>query len=63
MTSPCQNCPARRLVCHDYCPAYLEYHEERVQAREANRRESRVTAYVIEQTYRIERRVKVKRAK
>lgn len=63
MISPCQNCPERRLVCHDYCPAYLEYHEERVKAREVLRKERYASRYLIEQSLRIEKQVRVKRAK
>lgn len=62
MNSPCQNCPERRLVCHDYCPAYLEYHEERIKVREALRKERYAASYLIEQSVRIEKRVRAKRS-
>lgn len=63
MISPCQNCPEHRLVCHDFCPAYLEYHEERVKAREALRKERYATGYLIERSIRIEKRVRAKRTR
>lgn len=63
MTSPCQNCPERRLVRHDYCPAYLEYHERGVRIKEQMRKERSVTTYIIAQTTRIERRVRAKRSR
>lgn len=63
MNSPCQNCTERRLVCHDYCPAYLEYHEEQVRAREALQKDRFITSYLIEQSIRIEKRVRTKRAR
>lgn len=63
MPCPCHECPERRLVCHDFCPVYLAYHEERVEAREALRREQPAARYLIEQTIRIEKRLKVKRSR
>lgn len=33
MSSPCQNCPCRKPVCHDYCAEYLEYHDALVEAK------------------------------
>lgn len=62
MNSPCQNCAERRLVCHDYCHAYLEYHAERVRAREALQKDRYITSYLIEQSIRIEKRVRAKRS-
>lgn len=53
MNSPCQNCPERRLVCHDRCPAYMEYHERGLQIKEQMRKDRSVTSYVIEQTMRV----------
>lgn len=32
---PCQDCPERKLTCHDRCDAYLEWHDQLVLAKEA----------------------------
>ena len=32
---PCQDCPERKLTCHDRCDAYMAYHDALVAAREA----------------------------
>lgn len=55
MNSPCQNCPERRLVCHDRCPAYMEYHEERVAERAARRSRRQVDEYIIKAVIRVKR--------
>ena len=61
MTCPCQNCPERRLVCHDHCPTYLEYHEERLAIREARRHETTLFLYMRDQYFARERSIKAKR--
>lgn len=33
MSSPCQNCPYRKLTCHDRCKEYNEYHDALVNAK------------------------------
>lgn len=33
--SPCMNCPHRKLMCHDHCDEYLEWHDELVLAKQA----------------------------
>ena len=30
---PCRDCPHRKLVCHDHCGEYRQYHDELVVAR------------------------------
>lgn len=44
---PCNNCPHRKLVCHDHCEEYLTYHEEKVNAKRANRGKHEADDYVI----------------
>lgn len=55
MNSPCQNCPERRLVCHDRCPMYLAYHEERVAECAARRSRRQVDEYIIKAVIRVKR--------
>lgn len=31
--SPCQNCPYRKLTCHDHCEEYNDYHAALVEAK------------------------------
>lgn len=33
MPSPCQECPHRKLKCHDRCDEYLEWHDALVDAK------------------------------
>ena len=63
MTCPCRDCPERRLVCHDFCPAYLAYHDERVAAKDALRKDVGVSTYIIDSLYRCERILKIKRVR
>lgn len=35
MHCPCQDCPERKLTCHDRCAVYMEYHDALVEARES----------------------------
>lgn len=35
MTSPCQDCPHRKLYCHDRCDEYLEWHDTILAAKKA----------------------------
>lgn len=37
MSSPCQNCPHRKLTCHDRCEEYIAYHDALVAAKDALR--------------------------
>ena len=33
--SPCQDCPYRKLTCHDHCDEYNEWHDALVMAKES----------------------------
>lgn len=33
MSSPCQDCPHRKLRCHDRCEEYNEWHDALVEAK------------------------------
>ena len=33
--SPCQDCPYRKVTCHDQCDDYIAYHDALVEARKA----------------------------
>lgn len=40
--SPCQTCNCRKIVCHDHCEEYLEWHEELVAAKKELREVQKV---------------------
>lgn len=61
MTSSCQNCPERRLVCHDYCDTYLKYHADCLAARAKRRAEYEAEEVVITSIYRYVKQVKRKK--
>lgn len=33
MSSPCQDCPYRKLRCHERCDEYLDWHDALVEAK------------------------------
>lgn len=33
MSSPCQDCPHRKVMCHDRCGEYNEWHDALVEAK------------------------------
>ena len=33
MQNPCQDCPHRKLTCHDHCSEYTEWHDALVLAK------------------------------
>ena len=35
MSSPCQDCPHRKVTCHDRCDDYMEYHDTLLAAKKA----------------------------
>lgn len=35
MSSPCQNCPHRKAVCHDHCEEFASYHDALVEAKKS----------------------------
>ncbi len=37
MGCPCQDCPHRKLTCHDHCGEYADWHDALVAAKEAVR--------------------------
>lgn len=59
MNSPCQNCPERRLVCHDRCPAYMAYHEERIVIQQKRREASEFHVYMRKTVYQLKRSKKM----
>lgn len=50
MSSPCYECPHRRVTCHDRCPEYLEYHDALVEARDKLTAARRAIDYLIDMT-------------
>lgn len=37
MNCPCQDCPHRKLTCHDHCDEYTEWHDIILTAKESIR--------------------------
>ena len=50
MSSPCQDCPHRKLKCHDRCDEYIEWHDARVEARDKLTAARRAIDYLIDMT-------------
>ncbi len=57
MNSPCQNCPYRKLTCHDHCDEYTEWHDVLVTAREALRASKRAVDLLIEENEKRKKRM------
>ena len=56
MKSPCMDCPYRKLICHDRCEPYQEYHEELVAARKALKKADDAISVLIEGARKSKRR-------
>ena len=48
MSSPCQNCPHRKAVCHDHCDEYATYHDALVEAKKSLAKAQKAIDYLIE---------------
>lgn len=57
MNSPCQDCPYRKLTCHDHCDEYAEWHDVLVTAREALRTSKRAVDLLIEENEKRKKRM------
>ena len=52
MTVPCKDCPDRFPACHDHCPKYKAYKEEREAYKAAKRAERDIDNTIYESTVR-----------
>lgn len=58
MFCPCQDCPERRLICHDHCAAYKEYHANLLAAKAALKKANAALDFLTEGYRRKNRRTK-----
>jgi len=61
MSSPCHECPYRKLVCHDHCEEYASYHEALVAAKEAVSKAQTAIDFLVKSAEKRERRAKVRK--
>ena len=59
--SPCQDCPHRKLTCHDKCDEYLEFHDALVEARKSLRKAQSAIDFLIEASRKRAKKAKVKK--
>lgn len=57
MSSPCRDCPYRKLVCHDHCEEYNSYHEALIQAKESLRKAKSAIDFLVDSANKREGRV------
>lgn len=60
MRSPCQECPHRKLMCHDRCDDYLSWNEALVEARMALRKASDAVDFLAEMAKKREKKARTK---
>lgn len=56
MGCPCQDCPHRKLTCHDHCDEYAEWHDIILTAKEAIWLSQRAVDLLIDGTEKRKRR-------
>ena len=61
MSSPCHECPYRKLVCHDHCQEYASYHEALVEAKEAVNKAQNAIDFLMKSAEKRERRMRVRK--
>lgn len=49
MHSPCENCPERKLMCHDKCENYMAWHDDLVAQKIALKGKFDALSYLCEQ--------------
>lgn len=52
MQSPCCECPHRKLTCHDRCPEYLSYNEEKLRAKQSFKDKHEADDFTIKGVYK-----------
>ena len=60
-TSPCLDCPHRRVYCHDRCEEYLSFHDDLVAAKQELRKAYTAMEFLIDMYAKRERRARVKK--
>ena len=61
MRSPCQDCPYRKLTCHDRCYEYNEFHDALVEAKQNLKKANRAIGLLIDASRKRARKAKVKK--
>lgn len=59
--SPCQDCPHRKLTCHDRCEEYLEFHDALVEAKKHLRKAQNAIDFLIDASRKRAKKAKVKK--
>ena len=59
--SPCENCPHRKLTCHDRCEEYLTFHAELVAAKDELRKAYNAIDFLIDMYVKREKKAGLKR--
>ena len=61
MESPCQDCPYRKVYCHDRCGEYLDWHDELVRAKEELKKTRAVNEFLFDSLMRMRKTKRVKK--
>lgn len=61
MVSPCYECPHRKVMCHDRCEEYMEFHDGLVAAKKSLRAASEAVDYLIRMSKQREKKARVKK--
>lgn len=59
--SPCYNCPHRKVMCHDRCDEYMEFHDALVEAKKSLDNANRAIRFLIEMQEKRARRLRVRK--
>jgi len=63
MPSPCQECPHRKLKCHDRCDEYLEWHDALVDAKKKLTAASDAVDFLLEMAQKREKKARLAKRK
>lgn len=63
MPSPCQECPHRRLTCHDRCDEYREWHDALVDAKKKLTAASDAVDFLLEMAHKREKKARLAKRK
>ena len=63
MSCPCQNCPERKLTCHDRCENYLAWHDDLVAQKISIKGKFDAISYLCEQAAKRENWLRVRRGR
>lgn len=63
MPSPCQDCPHRKLKCHDRCDEYNEWHDALVDAKKKLTAASDAVNFLLEMAQKREKKARLAKRK